>query len=124
MAMRSDNDAVVRNVIANDEPVAGIPPAQPHDRPARPHAAPISVDQQRQQQLWRERRLARANDFAGRLEVAKVHKPDSIHNDVEDVALGQPVHYVDRYKEALATIRFAEELSHGDHSTVTDKHRG
>ena len=82
------NDAVVGNVVADDEPVAGIAPAQPLDRPARPHTVAVSVDQQRQQHRWRERRLACATDLAGRLEVAEVHEPDTIHNNVDDVALG------------------------------------
>jgi hypothetical protein len=82
------NDAVVGNVVADDEPVAGIAPAQPLDRPARPHTVAVSVDQQRQQHRWRERRLACATDLAGRLEVAEVHETDAIHNNVDDVALG------------------------------------
>lgn len=37
-----------------------------------------------------------------------------------NVALWQPVHHVDREQEALATIRFAEEMIHGDPSTAAD----
>ena len=46
--------------------------------------------------------------------------PDGIHYDVDDVALGQLVHHVDREQEALATIRFAEEMDHLDPSTAAD----
>jgi hypothetical protein len=87
---------VVGNLRPDDEPIACITPAQPLNRPARADAVRISVDQQRQQHLRRKRRLTRAANPIGRFKPGQVHQTNGVDDQVDDVALRQPIHHVHR----------------------------
>ncbi len=97
---------------ADDEAVAGIAAAQPFDRPARAHARRVGVDQQGQQHLRRERRLPRVAQPVAGLEPAQVHHPHRVDDQMDDVALRQPVHHVSRKQEGLTSFRFAKMMRH------------
>jgi len=51
------NHRVVGDVLADDEAIARVAPAQPLDHPARPHTLAVGIDQQAEQNMRRERRL-------------------------------------------------------------------
>ena len=73
----------------------------------------VGVDQQSQQHGWRKRRLAGTAHLARRLEPAQVHQLDRIDHKMNDAVLGKPVHHIDRQQDLLlATVRFAEKMSH------------
>src|SRR4029453_10428786 len=103
---------VVGDGTADDEPEAGVAPAQPLDRPARAGAVGVGVDQERQQDPGGERRLAGLADLVGGLEARQIHQRHGIDDQVDDVAGGQPVHQVDRQQVALPAVRLAEEAGH------------
>jgi hypothetical protein len=103
---------VVRHVLADDEAVARIAPAQPLDGPARAHAVAVGVDQHRQQHRRRERRLARTAELVRRLEGGEVHQRHRLQDQMHDVVLGQPVPHVRRQQEGLAPFRATEVVGH------------
>jgi hypothetical protein len=72
----------------------------------------VGVDQQGQQHLRRERRLPRTAQLVAGLECAQVHHRHHADDQVDDVALGQPVHHVGRKQEGLTSFRFTKIVRH------------
>ena len=119
-AAEARDDGVIRNVFADNEPIARVAAAQPFNHPARPHTVAVGVDQQRQENPRRKRRLARPANLAARLETLEVHQRHRVHDQMHDVRRRQPVHHVDRQQEALAAIRCPEEMRHLHPPAVAD----
>jgi len=103
---------VVGDSVAHHEAVTGIAAAQPFDHPARADAVRVGVDQQSQQHLRRERRLPRAAQLVVGFERAQAHHRRRVDDQVDDVALRQPVHHVGRKQEGLTSFRFTKMVRH------------
>ena len=106
---------------ADDEAVAGIAAAQPLDRPARADAVRVGVDQQGQQHLRSERRLPGTAQLVASLELTQVHHRHRVDDQVDDVAVRQPVHHVSREKEGLTSFRFAKMVRHRSTRVVEEQ---
>ena len=72
----------------------------------------VGVDQQGQQHLRRERRLARMAQLVAGLEPAQVHHRHRVDDQVNDVVFRQPVHHVGWEQKGLTSFRCAKVVRH------------
>jgi hypothetical protein len=103
---------VVRDLVRGHNANRDVFLARALDRPRRPHATRIRVEQQPHHHRRLERRPAVPVVPIGGIERAEIHLRDRVDHKPREVPLGQPVTDVGRQQKCLVPIARQEVLAH------------
>jgi hypothetical protein len=103
---------VVRDLVRGNDADRDVFLARALDRPRRPHAARVRVEQQRHHHRRLERRPAVPVVPIGGVERAEIHLRDRVDHKPREVPFGQPVTDVGRQQKCLLPIARQQVLAH------------